>query len=796
VDIDLETLVPKTPVTERITNNFMIGRIAVGIVLMESTGHLLDWTHDEEIEAIAEAVEGYEYLTQQAELRNVNISWVYEIHKNVLTALEPIQTLYPYRTGFPDFNWKFGWIDDALDYLEAGEEWDGIFNYANRIRNFYKTNWAFTLFIVKNNEIYYSFPNGAAGYTKTYEQYPGEKIRPPFAVSTYLYSGYNADLSSRVVAHESAHVFGAMDEYKDSEQCSSIFSCNDVGGYLRYPNMNCYYCGIYEPCLMQAEPEKMDICPYTAGHIGWVDSDNDGAPDPIDPNSNRWASIIGPTPGDLVRIFTIDNDFVNSIACTEDNVGAGNWILWDGRNFDNLNCVTTEYYANINGGDLFTIYLHSADTSIQPILANVADNNSLINWELEESFAYITCEVYDYFDSLIARPLWNKLYAIGSYQVDISDIYCSTYRIKLVGWRPDGGLSNVVELDIPHDQLLAPTYITASNHYDHQSIKVTFNDSNICESGWIIERKSVSDQSWQVIDTLPTNDYEYVYYEDYYPLGSETYTYRVKGFTSNQQNAPYSNNVTITARPRWPANLMAYATDCTDSLPANPGCDLPAPKMIPAKAVSGDPDEDPLENPIECHSKLGNDITVRWSRPSNQKYPIVKYIVERCNTLGTPLESWTLTGDTCMYICPVGTQTSYKMYVYLVASNGDTSLPAIDGICTGDINICPGVIPRFTDDEDVILPDKTELRQNYPNPFNLSTEISFSLAENSRVTVDIYDLLGRKIIMLTDRDYQPGIYSVSWDGCDQNGGEVSSGIYLYRIKAGEYVESRKMMLLK
>ncbi len=78
----------------------------------------------------------------------------------------------------------------------------------------------------------------------------------------------------------------------------------------------------------------------------------------------------------------------------------------------------------------------------------------------------------------------------------------------------------------------------------------------------------------------------------------------------------------------------------------------------------------------------------------------------------------------------------------------------------------------------------------------MSTEISFSLARPGRVTIDVYDLLGRKIVGLIDREFEPGRYKFTWNGRDTDGNEVSSGIYFYRIKAGEYVETRKMMMLK
>ncbi len=93
-------------------------------------------------------------------------------------------------------------------------------------------------------------------------------------------------------------------------------------------------------------------------------------------------------------------------------------------------------------------------------------------------------------------------------------------------------------------------------------------------------------------------------------------------------------------------------------------------------------------------------------------------------------------------------------------------------------------------------PDSYALHQNHPNPFNLSTEISFCLAEPGQVNIDIYNLLGRKIVTLADGVFEVGEHNILWDGRDIDGLEAASGIYFYRIKAGEYSETRKMMMLK
>jgi hypothetical protein len=88
------------------------------------------------------------------------------------------------------------------------------------------------------------------------------------------------------------------------------------------------------------------------------------------------------------------------------------------------------------------------------------------------------------------------------------------------------------------------------------------------------------------------------------------------------------------------------------------------------------------------------------------------------------------------------------------------------------------------------------LYQNYPNPFNPSTTISFTLAENSPVNLTVYGVNGNVIKVLKNGIFPPGYYEVLWDGKDTNGSPVSSGVYFYRMNAGDKVLAKKMVLLK
>jgi len=94
------------------------------------------------------------------------------------------------------------------------------------------------------------------------------------------------------------------------------------------------------------------------------------------------------------------------------------------------------------------------------------------------------------------------------------------------------------------------------------------------------------------------------------------------------------------------------------------------------------------------------------------------------------------------------------------------------------------------------LPTELSLSQNYPNPFNPTTNIQFDVPEYEQVTLSIYNVLGQKIIDMVDKEYSPGYYDIQWNGVDQQGKPVSSGLYIYRLTAGGNHINKKMVFLK
>jgi len=118
---------------------------------------------------------------------------------------------------------------------------------------------------------------------------------------------------------------------------------------------------------------------------------------------------------------------------------------------------------------------------------------------------------------------------------------------------------------------------------------------------------------------------------------------------------------------------------------------------------------------------------------------------------------------------------------YILKNTGELTVPSAE---------------RFTLELKAVVPATFTLHQNFPNPFNPITTLRYDLPSNSLVTLSIYDMLGREVAQLVNIAQQAGFKSVQWDGSDSMGKPVSAGVYLYQIQAGEFVQTKKMVLLK
>ena len=90
------------------------------------------------------------------------------------------------------------------------------------------------------------------------------------------------------------------------------------------------------------------------------------------------------------------------------------------------------------------------------------------------------------------------------------------------------------------------------------------------------------------------------------------------------------------------------------------------------------------------------------------------------------------------------------------------------------------------------------LEQNYPNPFNSGTNITFGMTESAKISLKIYDILGREIAILVDKNLEADDYTVTWDAKNSDGSKAASGIYFYILIAGNgnHIITKKMLLIK
>jgi hypothetical protein len=141
-------------------------------------------------------------------------------------------------------------------------------------------------------------------------------------------------------------------------------------------------------------------------------------------------------------------------------------------------------------------------------------------------------------------------------------------------------------------------------------------------------------------------------------------------------------------------------------------------------------------------------------------------------------------------------------------------------VFTVDEGISFGHGTEFIVNVKALLPTEYSLAQNYPNPFNPTTTIRYAIPSTEqraerreqrgesreqrtdsgldalRTTLKIYNILGQEVRALVDEEREPGYYAVTWDGRDEGGNEVPSGVYFYRIQAGDFSATRRMVLMK
>jgi hypothetical protein len=123
------------------------------------------------------------------------------------------------------------------------------------------------------------------------------------------------------------------------------------------------------------------------------------------------------------------------------------------------------------------------------------------------------------------------------------------------------------------------------------------------------------------------------------------------------------------------------------------------------------------------------------------------------------------------------------------------------GLPAGDLNHWPEALAQWGTlsndmDDAIVAPSEFTLAQNYPNPFNPTTEISFSMENAADVSLTVFNMLGQKVRVLENASLEAGTHSYKWDGRDELGQSVSTGVYLYTVTDGSRSITKKMALMK
>ena len=257
--------------------------------------------------------------------------------------------------------------------------------------------------------------------------------------------------------------------------------------------------------------------------------------------------------------------------------------------------------------------------------------------------------------------------------------------------------------------------------------------------------------------------------------------------TSSSTNLSFSDGIdTVTFRidsdtdipgktePTWPQDILGIGSQFTFSDPPNDGYQI-FPRFYATDFLP--PNTIPVELTSFTASVSGNNVTLNWitaTELNNEGFDVLRSTVE---------DVW----DEIIFVPGFGTTTEIQYYSFvdknLASGQYSYRLKQVD--FDGSFAYSDVVTVEVTN------PVKYDLSQNYPNPFNPSTAIKFTLAKGGNVTLKIYNTLGEEVALLVNQVMESGNHEVNFDAFN-----LGSGIYFYRIEAGDFSQVKKMTLLK
>ncbi|MDX2032561.1 MAG: hypothetical protein SF339_17940 [Blastocatellia bacterium] len=216
----------------------LVGKIGVGVILVDSTEPAFAITEEEAAKATAEITEGLNMLSGFEP--RAGIEWFLDHNRPKISV-----PLSDFPGGAPE-TWEDLWRNPAMEAIGFPPTLQGMNDYIDALRNQFSAEWAYAIYVTKYPKSWYAYHWGN------------------HLVLDFQADVWGIDNLNLIVAHETAHIFGCSDEY-----ASSNCNCTDLFGRFQVPNGNCDNCAATSvPCLMKANTPS--VCDYTRGHLGWT----------------------------------------------------------------------------------------------------------------------------------------------------------------------------------------------------------------------------------------------------------------------------------------------------------------------------------------------------------------------------------------------------------------------------------------------------------------------------------------------------------------------------------------------
>lgn len=590
-------------------------------------------------------------------------------------------------------------------------------------------------------------------------------------------------LQKWVNVHEILHIFGAADEYIDGYTCN-IGNCDLKFGIYAHPNLNCEYCQSGTGgCIMKDVFEWPDhMCYHTRRHVGLIDENNDDGPDPLQ-QCTHTALVRAPgwlmPLGSVFVAYTLDNYYLLSIPVSRLNsfviTSTGERVLI----VPNINQYRTEivcglykYKIHYYGGGASDEYTWGASQWQSPdheqgFVHTVSITDSTLHFKIDY-VANLILTVETTGGYVLCRPVCGQLFGGQTYHIPMGMMISDgSYAVKVRGWLPDGTgpIHRSIDVTIDNGPPGAPSWTRQSLDLNNGVATYEIGDGGITQYFKPTEGGSVID-SISVIDT----------YQMDCSRGSKWYHTSIRAGNVNGETGSSDVDSFLT-KP----NTISMFSGYVDSV------------WIPDTVLLKGPGPD---EPMGYWKKI-NEVTLTWWKPANQEGIITTIRIDHgyYNNSGQFVHE--LTGlptspkypYTYKYV-DLLPNADHHFTIYTLDEYGQVSTPS------DCLHFRVGEQLPYGDNDNStpiskLLPPGISDVSNYPNPFNPRTKINYTISDPAHVRVVVFNILAQVVSILVDEKQDAGKHGVIWDGSD-----YANGIYIYRIDADEFVETKTMLLVK